>query len=582
MKKIYSLLLIFLLFLLVFVGYFHRVTAFTQDLGRHLLLGKIIFTTHTIPTTNLLSYTYPSFPFLNHHYLSEVIFYLIYTASGTLGLLFMTALLMLITFGLVFFYAYKRFGISVILASLLLIPVLFERIDIRPEIFSFFLFSFFLTLLYSNREKPSKLLFFLPILTILWANMHIYFFMGIVLIFLFVVDGLLSRKRNIWCTYNKTLLLTLFLSILATLLNPHALQGALYPLSAFKNYGYTIEENQTIFLLESLGFHKTSVDFFKLAVLLLFITLLIRLKKTKPIDWLLALTFTAAGALAVRNLPLFALAVLIPFTTHLSPLLQKLSFMLRHIQPAKRTILVHAFFLLLLMCYLWQISAVAKKHQFGFSEKVGATNAISFFQQEKLQGPIFNNFDIGSYLAYRLFPSERIFVDGRPEAYPADFFKDIYIPMQQDEAIFVKTDERYHFNTIFFSHTDQTPWAETFLQTILKNPNWKVVYLDQTVIIFVKDTPENHALIQRFGMDNSNLHAKYDPNDKQALLQLASFFSKIGQTESMFQLLQQILLLDPTDCQALYNRAVIAMSRQDPLAGSFASSYEHTCKKQLL
>ena len=32
--------------------------------------------THAIPSINLFSYTFPSFPFINHHWLSEVIFYL--------------------------------------------------------------------------------------------------------------------------------------------------------------------------------------------------------------------------------------------------------------------------------------------------------------------------------------------------------------------------------------------------------------------------------------------------------------------------------------------------------------------------
>ncbi len=74
-------------FLLLFLGFFHPISAYNQDLGRHLLLGKIIWQTKHIPTTNLLSYTYPDFPFLNHHYLSEVMYYLLHQAVGDAGLL---------------------------------------------------------------------------------------------------------------------------------------------------------------------------------------------------------------------------------------------------------------------------------------------------------------------------------------------------------------------------------------------------------------------------------------------------------------------------------------------------------------
>lgn len=582
MQKLYQLLLVFLLFLLVFVGYFHRITAFTQDMGRHLLLGKIIFTTQTVPATNLLSYTHPSFPFLNHHYLSEVIFYLIFHASGALGLLLMATTLMLFSFGLLFRFAYKRSGLSACLAGLLLLPVLFERTDIRPEIFSFFFFSIFLVILYKNREKPTRLLYLLPLLIILWINMHIYFFMGILLILLFVIDAILTHRRNIWCTYTKTLVATLLLSAGASLLNPQFLQGALYPLSAFNNYGYSIEENQTIFFLESLGIHKTSVGYFKIAVFVLFLTLSLRFKKTRPIDWLLSIVFAAAGALAVRNLPLFALAVFIPFATNLALLLTSLSSKLMGLQKDKRTLLTHLFFLTVIACSIWQLHTVSQKNPIGFSIDPGATKAVDFLEKQQIKGPLFNNFDIGSYLAYRLYPRELVFVDGRPEAYPSDFFQKIYIPMQENESIFAKQEKHYRFNAIFFSHTDQTPWGETFLLTILKNPSWKPVYLDQTVIILVKNTPENTALIKRFGMNSTRLKADYNPNDKQSLLQIASFFSKIGDTENLFPLLQQLLSLDPENCQALYNRARIALMKQDPLSLSYATSYERICNKQLL
>ena len=43
---------------------------------QNLKLGKIIWETKTIPNTNLFSYTNPNFPFINHHWLSENIFYL--------------------------------------------------------------------------------------------------------------------------------------------------------------------------------------------------------------------------------------------------------------------------------------------------------------------------------------------------------------------------------------------------------------------------------------------------------------------------------------------------------------------------
>lgn len=98
--------------------------------------------------------------------------------------------------------------------------------------------------------------------------------------------------------------------------------------------------------------------------------------------------------------------------------------------------------------------------------------SAEFFKKENVQGPVFNNYDIGSYLIYYLFPQERVFVDNRPESYPASFFKEIYIPMQEKE---------YNFNAIFFSHCDYTPWGQKFLINRLNDKDWVPVFADQFI-----------------------------------------------------------------------------------------------------
>ena len=52
-------------------------SAITQDLGRHLRLGEMIVAGDSRKCalySNCLTYTYPDYPFINHHWGSEVIF----------------------------------------------------------------------------------------------------------------------------------------------------------------------------------------------------------------------------------------------------------------------------------------------------------------------------------------------------------------------------------------------------------------------------------------------------------------------------------------------------------------------------
>jgi hypothetical protein len=100
---------------------------------------------------------------------------------------------------------------------------------------------------------------------------------------------------------------------------------------------------------------------------------------------------------------------------------------------------------------------IFQSNNFGFGLKKDVNLSAEFFKKEKIQAPIFNNYDIGGYLIYHPFPEEKVFVDNRPEAYPASFFEKIYVSMQNDEKIWRKKDEIYNFNVIIFSYRDYTP-----------------------------------------------------------------------------------------------------------------------------
>jgi hypothetical protein len=130
--------------------------------------------------------------------------------------------------------------------------------------------------------------------------------------------------------------------------------------------------------------------------------------------------------------------------------------------------------------------------------------SAEFFKAEKLSGAIFNNYDIGGYLIYHLFPQEQVFVDNRPESYSGDFFQKIYIPMQQSEDVWKKYEQQYDFNVIYFSRHDLTPWAQPFLIRRLQDPAWAPVYTDAFVLILLKRNDENRSVIERFEIPKSN------------------------------------------------------------------------------
>ena len=161
----FRVLLISLFFSVLFVSFFHYITATTQDLNRHLLTGKLILETGHVPTTNLYSYTFPEYPFINTHWLSEVVFYLIAQLLGLQGLLLIMTLTVIVSFALLIIKAnYHTDSLVPIAIGTLLLRVLVERTDLRPELFSFLFLSVFLVILFTYRKRSTRLIFLLPLL----------------------------------------------------------------------------------------------------------------------------------------------------------------------------------------------------------------------------------------------------------------------------------------------------------------------------------------------------------------------------------------------------------------------------------
>lgn len=123
--------------------------------------------------------------------------------------------------------------------------------------------------------------------------------------------------------------------------------------------------------------------------------------------------------------------------------------------------------------------------------------STEFVKENKLQGPIFNNYDIGSYLIFHFYPKEKVFVDNRPEAYTTKFFQQ-YIEAQNDNRLWKQFNDRYHFNLIYFYRHDLTPWGQKFLINRVNDVSWAPIYVDNYVIIFIKKNEKNKKIIDKY------------------------------------------------------------------------------------
>src|SRR3989344_3999823 len=231
-------IIIILVFVLAGVLFLHNLTSINADIGRHIKLGEIIWEFKDVPKTNLLSFTAPDYPFINHHWLSEAIFYKIYSlgsdweAGLKLLMLFKVAILLLTYFFL--FLIVKKYNIfAIVFAFLFSIAVFSSRTEPRPEMFSYLILAIYLFFIYKIRENNKfkiSPLWLLPILQVFWVNLHIYFIIGPIIFSLFLIDKLINLKSN-KLNFIQNLKFEIFifaLIIFANLVNPNFISGALY------------------------------------------------------------------------------------------------------------------------------------------------------------------------------------------------------------------------------------------------------------------------------------------------------------------------------------------------------------------
>lgn len=493
---------IFVAALIVFGLFLHPINLITADLGRHITNGQLTLSNWSIPNTNVYSYTYPDYPFFNHHWLSGVVFYLLDLMGGFDLLSIWFALINAITVGFLLQIILKKSGWVVMVGSLLaFIPLLLARLEIRPEMFSNLFVAVFLWILwrYQRNEISWKWLIVLPLLNLLWVNLHIYFFLGWGLIGGFWLENLIwSRNKQ---ARDRCLALTFVgvLSMVICVVNPNWIFGLLRPFQIYDNYGYRVLEEQSVeFLLRVLPTPVLNYYFWGLFILVgSWVWKGWRVLKYKE-SWSIALAvfsifFAILGWIMLRNFAIFGLVSMLAAGVNLESLKKVLGGINQTVIWVGLVIMVIAMMMISGDYWLGRL-------QFGVGLESKSSRSAEFVIGQEVKGPIFNNYDIGGFLIYYLYPREKVFVDNRPEVYPEKFFKEVLIPSQENETDWQKLDQQYNFQTIFFYRLDATPWGQNFLLARVKDDKWQAVWVDDWTIVLVKKDEVNSVIARKYAL----------------------------------------------------------------------------------
>jgi len=132
--------------------------------------------------------------------------------------------------------------------------------------------------------------------------------------------------------------------------------------------------------------------------------------------------------------------------------------------------------------------------------------ALAFVEREHLPGNVFNDYNVGGYLTWRL-PQYPDYIDGRAIPFGAEQFKRaVYeLPQQAPDSLAWQEEAQARgINTIVVSIANG---VETFpnFRAFCQSDAWRPVYLDEVSAVFLRRTSETQSLIERLQIDCSTL-----------------------------------------------------------------------------
>lgn len=408
------LLLLIALFTLAATAAMHPIV--DPDIWWHLRTGAWIVEHGNVPTTDLYSRYGMGKPWVAYSWLFEVLVYGLYRAFGPVGLvLYTTSVALLIAAALHALVRRfePRFPITVALTALGLCSFV-PHMHPRPWLLTILFYIIELDILMAARRSgDTRRLFLLPLLFALWANVHIQFVYGLFVLCLAViesiVDGLLHRSRvgdKAKAIPAGRLLTVMAASTVMTLATPYHL--SLYQ-TAFGLIGETGPFN---YVTEFLALSFRSLwDWCILATALGGVFVLGWRHDVRPFPYLLLVAGAFLSFRARRDVWFIVVAAIaIMATGSLAAAATQ-----RFVLTKRQGLLLSGALVVMLVVVGWRQNITERHLEAVLSERYPVA-AAAVVEARGYPGPLYNHFDWGGYLIWRL-PHLPVAMDGRTNVY---------------------------------------------------------------------------------------------------------------------------------------------------------------------
>jgi tetratricopeptide (TPR) repeat protein len=510
----------------------HTVT--DVDTGWQLASGRYIAQHHTIPGTDVLSYTAHGQPWI-YPPLAELLLYGLYTLGGFAALSWLNSIACA---GTIAIALTAESGLAAILLAILAVPQIAARTAPRADLFSTVLFAALLAVLWRHFRGRTAPLWFIPVCLLIWVNAHPGFIAGLALLAAYVMLELLEfpfpGRRQPALARLRRAAPWLITALPATLCNPWGWK--IYETIFRQEQVQGIHENliaewsHTSISLETLSQalrwrNPESSYWWLLAVAAIVVVVAIKRKQFGVAALLVTL-----GYFSLRNLrfqALFAVATVIIASPFLagwfkprvveaeSPSRSKSKARAKRETREPAAPSPWPVFALLsisaLFVFIRGYDLVSNRAYIAAGEPaLFGTGLSSWFPQraadfvlrEHLPGNIFHEYNMGGYIAFSLGPQYPDYIDGRAIPFAELMFEQRKVMKQPPDSLAWQQEaDRWGINVLVFNLARYWGLGSTRVQQFCTSQAWKPVYLDEEGAVFVRNRPENAALIARVGID---------------------------------------------------------------------------------
>ncbi len=519
-KKHLTVLAVSLFFIFIFFS--SVIPLRDYDIFFHLKSGEII-AQQGIIHKDVFSFSASNSEWYPYEWLFQVGVYYSNQIFGFNAISYLTAIFIAIQIGLIFLLLKNILKLGVVpslLISFLFYASVYEFMAARPYIVAYPIFTANIYLILDYLLYNKNRLYLMVPLMFIWTNLHGSMFLGIALFGAYagvsLLNFFLNKKKNELKKFWVLSLYTLIMGII-TILPPLELTQWRLLVKFYQDrilLSHFIDE-WTPLAYNPVGFAIFSATTAVVFILLFFVVF--KRKLYREATWLLPLlVFAPLAYTASRNLYLayITFVVLVGFA------ISKFNFKsFSRLQKGLVVLLIAA----LLGTHAWLL--YIKKQPLMLYYPVSASQ---FILDQHLAGNMFNEYNYGGYLLYRLYPYQKVFIDGRTDVYIDNIIPDYQTLATQKDL----PDDQYKkflydnfwnkFNISFVVlRTEQHEVMRKIARLLTDDPNWSLVFWDDNTEIFVRRDGKNDPVINEWGAKAATPYSTtlFRPNQMEQALQ---------------------------------------------------------------